>query len=175
MQRAIQQLFVFTFGILAFASIFPVHANAGLAPDGYPWLQADNTAYESVANASSRAGAGLNCLQVSRLTHFSIQRLSLNAVHLAQAASVASESNDIKDDPRIKRWRITLLYGAILLIVFITAATAIIVFSRRWRQWIRGGRKAGPTNADDVWAMHHLPDADESPDDPFPNDKDKLI
>ncbi len=79
---------------------------------------------------------------------------------LAQVASADSNSGDIKNDPRVKRWRLSLMYGALLLVIFITAAVAIIVFSRRWRQWIRGGRKTGPTDAADVWAMHQMPDDD---------------
>jgi len=80
---------------------------------------------------------------------------------LAQIDAAESNAAEIKDDPRIKRWRLTLMYGALLLIIFITAAAAIIVFSRRWRQWIRGGRKTGPTDATDVWAMHRDPEVDE--------------
>ncbi|MCB9857546.1 MAG: hypothetical protein H6818_17835 [Phycisphaerales bacterium] len=73
----------------------------------------------------------------------------------------------LKDDPRYQRWRMTITWSLVILIAFVTAAAAIVVFSRGFRRWIGRERKA-PTASEDVWAMHkipeNLPDLDEEDD-----------
>jgi|GEM_PF-2648912 len=120
----------------------------------------------STANACARADAGeadskICFTRIDNINAFGVRSILSTCGHLAQIDAPDSNATDIKDDPRVKRWRLTLLYGALLVVIFITAAAAIIVFSRRWRQWIRGGRKTGPTDATDVWAMHRDPEVDE--------------
>ena len=126
----------------------------------------------SSANATSipipvQSNGGATSIRLSRYDVTLHRSVIFAGASLAQVAPAVSNSGDIKNDPRVKRWRLSLMYGALLLVIFITAAAAIIVFSRRWRQWVRGGRKTGPTDAADVWAMHQTPDDDtdiEAPD-----------
>ena len=126
----------------------------------------------SPANATSRpipnhSKGGERSIHLNRYDMMLHASFVIAGASLAKGDSADSNSGDIKNDPRVKRWRLSLMYGALLLVIFITAAAAIIVFSRRWRQWVRGGRKTGPTDAADVWAMHQTPDDDsdiETPD-----------
>lgn len=86
---------------------------------------------------------------------------------LAQA-DIASQPTtnpvSLKDDPRYRRWQLTLMWSLVILIAFVTAAAAIVVFSRSFRRWI-GREEKAPTASDDVWAMHkapkNLPDLDD--------------
>ena len=116
-------------------------------------------AWSNPRSCVADGGVGSICLGTTNVTH---ARMFNVWVAAAQVDATESNATDIEDDPRVKRWRLTLMYGALLLLIFITAAVAIIVFSRRWRQWIRGGRKTGPTDATDVWAMHREPEGDEN-------------
>jgi len=125
----------------------------------------------SPANATFRtipdhSNDGASSIRLNRYDVTLHRSLVFAGASLAQVDSADSNSGGIKNDPRVKRWRLSLMYGALLLVIFITAAAAIIVFSRRWRQWVRGGRKTGPTDAADVWAMHQTPDDDTDIDTP---------
>lgn len=117
----------------------------------------------SPANATSRSipdhpNGGVSSIRLIRYDMTLHTSFDIAGASFTQVDSADSNSGDIKNDPRVRRWRLSLMYGALLLVIFITAAAAIIVFSRRWRQWVRGGRKTGPTDAADVWAMHQTPD-----------------
>ena len=74
-------------------------------------------------------------------------------------SQTAAPPATLKDDPRYRRWQFTLTWGLVILIAFVTAAAAIVVFSRGFRRWI-GREKKAPTASDDVWAMHKPPDVD---------------
>lgn len=69
-----------------------------------------------------------------------------------------------KDDIRYQRWRVTLTWTLVILIAFVTAAAAIVTFSRGFRRWL-GREPKTPTASDDVWAMHkppeNVPDLDD--------------
>jgi len=57
-----------------------------------------------------------------------------------------------------------LLLGFVLVLVFLVGSYAIVRGSRRFREaFLRP--KLRPTSADDVWAMHKLPEAKPDPDD----------
>lgn len=43
------------------------------------------------------------------------------------------------------------------MIVFLVASIAIVLFSRRFRQYL-SGKKGDPTPTEDVWAMHKAPE-----------------
>ena len=78
---------------------------------------------------------------------------------IAQAESATTTTTQpvtLKDDPRYLRWRMTLTWGLVILIAFVTAAAAIVVFSRSFRRWM-GREEKAPTASDDVWAMHKPP------------------
>jgi ABC-type Fe3+ transport system permease subunit len=55
---------------------------------------------------------------------------------------------------------VTLLYGTILIVVFVVAAVALVAVSRGYRRRLQATRPA-PTAYDDVWSRHKLP---EEPD-----------
>ncbi len=66
------------------------------------------------------------------------------------------------DDPRARRWRLTLLVSVLLITILIAAVLVLILFSRNFRRIFL--RKAPePTPYVDAWKMHRLPD-DENPD-----------
>jgi hypothetical protein len=91
-------------------------------------------------------------------------RLILFATFLAQPApssSATTRAATLRDDPRYRRWQNAMTWGLVILITFVTAAAAIVVFSRRFRRWI-GREKKKPTPSEDVWAMHKLPEDDPS-------------
>ncbi len=88
---------------------------------------------------------------------------------IAQSDATTSQPASLKDDPRYRRWQFSLTWGLVILIAFVTAAAAIVVFSRGFRRWIGRERKA-PTASEDVWAMHKAPDdAPEIQDDSTSN------
>ncbi|MFQ5429867.1 MAG: hypothetical protein ACE5E1_06105 [Phycisphaerae bacterium] len=49
-----------------------------------------------------------------------------------------------------------MFWGVVLIVVFFTAAVAIIVFSRRFQTYVLHKRHP-PTPSEDVWLMHQLP------------------
>ena len=70
----------------------------------------------------------------------------------------------LQNDLQYRRWRVAMTWGLVILITFLTAAAAIVVFSRRFQRWIVRERKR-PTPDGDVWAMHKIPDEmDDMPD-----------
>lgn len=79
----------------------------------------------------------------------------------AQSDATTSQPASLKDDPRYRRWQFTITWGLVIVIAFVTAAAAIVVFSRGFRRWIGRERKT-PTASEDVWAMHKAPD--DAPD-----------
>jgi hypothetical protein len=86
-----------------------------------------------------------------------ITRTSVATILLLQGTPQTSQPTELKDDPRYRRWQFTLTWGLVILIAFVTAAVAIVVFSRGFRRWI-GREKKAPTASDDVWAMHKAPE-----------------
>lgn len=63
----------------------------------------------------------------------------------------------LRDDVRYRRlWSTTFWSGAIL-VVFLVASITIVIFSRRFRQYL-SGKKGAPTPIEDVWAMHKAPE-----------------
>jgi len=97
--------------------------------------------------------------------HHAINRMAIAnrlTIPICLADAPAEESTDVdagtlRDDPRYRRWRFAITWGLVILIMFVTAAAAIVVFSRRFRRWI-GREKKVPTPDEDVWAMHKPPD-----------------
>ena len=59
---------------------------------------------------------------------------------------------------------VMLVYGSILLVVFVIAAITLVAASRSFRRQLTQGRggKGEPTPSDDVWSQHRLPD--DAPD-----------
>ena len=54
-----------------------------------------------------------------------------------------------------------LMVGLLLVLVFLFGTFAVIRAARRYREVV-ARRRAGPTSAEDVWAMHKIPrDLDE--------------
>ncbi|MCA9255543.1 MAG: hypothetical protein KDA33_07885 [Phycisphaerales bacterium] len=86
---------------------------------------------------------------------------------IAASQPTSSPAEALKKDPRYQRWRVSLTWGLIILITFVTAAAAIIVFSRGFRRWIVREQKQ-PTADDDVWAMHRSPEVTDEDDGPVP-------
>lgn len=81
---------------------------------------------------------------------------------IGSPAEVDAKPESLVDDPRARRWRLTLLVGVLLLTILIAAALVLILFSRNFRRIFL--RKAPePTPYVDAWKMHRLPD-DENPD-----------
>lgn len=70
---------------------------------------------------------------------------------------------NLLDDPRTRRWRVTLLMGLALIVVLLAASIAIIVFSRNFRNYLTR-KPAAPTRHVDVWRMHRLPEEDDPAD-----------
>lgn len=77
------------------------------------------------------------------------------------ASSTLTRSVNSGEEPRIRAWSQVLGWGFLLVLGFLVAASAIIVFSRRYLAYLSRGVKA-PTPDGDVWSMHRLPD-DEPP------------
>jgi len=82
---------------------------------------------------------------------------------IATSQPTSNPADALKKDPRYQRWRVSLTWGLIILITFVTAAAAIIVFSRGFRRWVVRDEKR-PTADDDVWAMHKSPDLPDDDD-----------
>ncbi len=74
------------------------------------------------------------------------------------AGTASAPATALRDDPRLDRWRRVFGWGLLLLVIFVTAAAAIIVFSRRFLSYLRAGEETPPTDSDDVWVMHKLPE-----------------
>ncbi|MBX3396438.1 MAG: hypothetical protein KF841_13830 [Phycisphaerae bacterium] len=66
-----------------------------------------------------------------------------------------------QDDRRVQHWWFTMGWGFLILVTFFAGATAIIVFSRRFRTLLRS-EAAPPTPSEDLWAMHKTPPIDEN-------------
>lgn len=76
----------------------------------------------------------------------------------------AIQPASIQDDPRIRAWGRVMLWGIVLVLIFLVGMTAIIIFSRRYMDYLNRTPHE-PTSTDDVWSMHRLPsgiDSDES-------------
>jgi hypothetical protein len=74
----------------------------------------------------------------------------------AQSPSPTSRPAKLMQDRRVKRWAKAFSWTAVILLVFAFGAAAIVVFSRRFRDYlIRPSRK--PTEYVDVWKLHKLP------------------
>lgn len=84
-------------------------------------------------------------------------RVSSLLAQVSPATAPSSQPASLKDDPRYRRWRVTITWSLVILIAFVTAAAAIIVFSRGFRRWM-GREQHKPTASEDVWAMHRTPD-----------------
>lgn len=102
---------------------------------------------------------------ISALVVFVISAMSLgrdpdgSAVppRVDSAREAASDASAASVDVRAVRWSESLLWIAIVLLVLVVSASAIVVFSRRFRSFLlRGKRK--PTPNSDVWSMHQLPE-----------------
>jgi hypothetical protein len=76
----------------------------------------------------------------------------------------------LMQDRRVKRWAKAFSWTTILLLIFVVAAIAIVVFSRRFKEYLIRP-KAKPTEYVDAWQMYRLPtEAKEEGD--TPSDKD---
>ncbi|HVP11770.1 MAG TPA: hypothetical protein VMV94_11355 [Phycisphaerae bacterium] len=73
-----------------------------------------------------------------------------------QPSSVTSRPAKLMQDRRVKRWMKAFAWSTVLLLIFAFGAIALVVFSRRFKDYlIRPARK--PTEYVDVWQMHKLP------------------
>lgn len=70
----------------------------------------------------------------------------------------ATQPARMADDPRLKRLGHTVLWSVVLLLVFISAAIVIIVFSRRYRQYLSQSTRHDKTEYVDVWKLHKVPE-----------------
>jgi hypothetical protein len=52
---------------------------------------------------------------------------------------------------------VVLVYGTVLLFVFVVATVALVVVSRNYRRHL-ARRKPSPTPVDDVWSRHRVPE-----------------
>lgn len=113
---------------------------------------------------------------VSALTLFML----LSATVVAQSGSaptdvaVTSQPVRSRPQPHLARWWQSIGWGVLLLVILVASASAIVVFSRRYRKYLRPESRE-PTPSDDVWAMHkltgwedtdHATDEDENTDTP---------
>lgn len=100
-----------------------------------------------------------------------VQGVSDKAADGATAdGSTATQPARMADDPRLYRLGHTVLWSLVLLLVFISAAIAIIVFSRRYRQYLSQSTQHEKTEYVDVWKLHKVPqnldiEPDEEDDD----------
>ncbi|MFQ5502440.1 MAG: hypothetical protein ACE5EQ_09095 [Phycisphaerae bacterium] len=87
------------------------------------------------------------------------------------AAVSATQPTAIRDDPRVQSWGRAMVWGGVLVLVFIVGTWAIIVFTRRYLQFLNR-ESSEPTPVVDVWSMHRLPpETDlESTDDDKPGE-----
>jgi len=88
------------------------------------------------------------------------------AVALADATTKAATEQQRNEAARFSE---TLLWSLVVLVAFFFAAGAIVVFSRRFRTYLTGGRRSDPTPSDDVWQMHKPPS--QMPLDPDDEDR----
>lgn len=61
------------------------------------------------------------------------------------------------DQDRAMAATLTLVYGSVLLLVFVLAAVALVMASRRYRKYL-GATRPAPTASDDVWSRHQVPE-----------------
>ncbi len=104
----------------------------------------------------------------------------LSAIAVAQSGSAPTNSEATsqpvlsRPQPHLARWWQSIGWGMLLLIILTASASAIVVFSRRFRKYLRPESRE-PTPSGDVWTMHKLTDwedpahetdedADTSPD-----------
>ena len=59
-------------------------------------------------------------------------------------------------DHQVLRWSQTMFWSMVLLLVLAASATAIVVFSRRFKAYLTRDRPPA-TPSEDVWSMHRLP------------------
>ena len=91
----------------------------------------------------------------------------LSATTVAQSkppsTTDAAASQPAHNDPQLElaRWWQSFGWGLLLLTIFAAAASAIIVFSRRYGKYLQSESRE-PTPSDDVWSMHKLEDWDDS-------------
>jgi len=71
-------------------------------------------------------------------------------------ATTATRPASVRDDPRVQSWGRAMVWGVVLVLVFIVGTWAIIVFTRRYLQFLNR-ESSEPTAVDDVWSMHRLP------------------
>ncbi len=72
-----------------------------------------------------------------------------------------SQPSELRSDPRYKRLGKSMFLSVVLMVIFFTAAIAIVKFSRRMTQYVSED-PCKPTDADDAWAMHKTPENPES-------------
>lgn len=106
------------------------------------------------ASASAGSGVGVGVFLL-------LPRLLAGAAWLAQEPAPPAESSG--EDA--KTLATVLVYLLILVVVFMFGSYAIMRASRRFRGAL-SRRKADPTEAGDVWAMHKVPENLELEDEP---------
>ncbi len=95
------------------------------------------------------------------------------ASEIVMAPSPVPPSTMPASQQRTMAATLMLVYGTLLLLVFVVAALALVAVSRRYRQRL-ARQKASPTPVDDVWSQHRLPEetmnGDARSPDPPPSD-----
>jgi hypothetical protein len=70
--------------------------------------------------------------------------------------SATSRPAKLMQDRRVKRWAKVFSWTVVLLLIFAFGAIALVIFSRRFKDYIiRPAEK--PTQYVDVWQLHKLP------------------
>lgn len=105
--------------------------------------------------ASNRLRLACACLALASFCGYS-NGAELPSISADADASVETRPVDIRYDPRVEAWWQVLGWGLTLLVAFLFAAIAIVVFSRRFLGLITPGKRT-PTPVEDVWAMQQPP------------------
>ena len=91
--------------------------------------------------------------------------INLGAIEVVATAAIAFEESDAASkasDMTAARGLILLLPVVVLLLLVWLVASQMITRARQRREQDDRARTA-PTNSEDVWAMHKLPDDEDSP------------
>lgn len=122
-------------------------------------------------NRLSASGRRFRCERLTCVCVLSLY-LPLSATAIAQSAPPPSATvatsqplrkGTVQSPPRpgITRWWQSIGLGILLLVILATSVCAILVFSRRFKEYLKSESRE-PTPSDDVWPMHKLTNREDS-------------